>query len=114
VRRGEGRFAEMGGGVRWDRMTPYDLGDAGIIMTTYQPGALSADELYRHDGRETHIVVEGRIVVEVGFDRFELAIGASLTFASSQPHRYSNPYAETARGITVLLGLTPRDDSTGS
>jgi transcriptional regulator with XRE-family HTH domain/mannose-6-phosphate isomerase-like protein (cupin superfamily) len=103
LRRSERQFSEMAGGVRWERLTPVDLPDADIIATLYRPGAASSEKLYRHQGREMHLVTEGRIVVELAFQRYELGIGDSITFDSTEPHRYSNPFEEPAHGVTVLL-----------
>jgi transcriptional regulator with XRE-family HTH domain len=103
LRRSERQFSEMAGGVRWERLTPVDLPDADIIATLYRPGAASSEKLYRHQGREMHLVTEGRIVVELAFQRYELGVGDSITFDSTEPHRYSNPFEEPAHGVTVLL-----------
>jgi transcriptional regulator with XRE-family HTH domain len=107
LHRAERQFTEMAGGVRWERLTPVDLPAADIIATLYRPGASSSDKLYRHQGREMHLVTEGRIVVELAFKRYELAAGDSITFDSTEPHRYANPFDQAARGFTVLLFQPP-------
>lgn len=107
VRGGERQFCELAGGVRWERLTPADLPDIDILATEYRPGAASSEHLYRHHGQEMHLVTEGRLVIELAFQRYELEAGDSITFDSTEPHRYSNPYEETARGVSVLLlGVT--------
>jgi transcriptional regulator with XRE-family HTH domain len=104
VVRGEQRqFCELASGVRWERLTPFDLPEMDILGSVYRPSAASSEDLYRHQGRETHVVTEGRIVVELAFQRYELAAGDSITFDSTEPHRYSNPFAETAYGVTVVM-----------
>jgi transcriptional regulator with XRE-family HTH domain/quercetin dioxygenase-like cupin family protein len=103
VRRDERRFMDLAGGVRWERLTPFDLPDVDILATLYPAGAVSSEHLYRHPGREMHHVTEGRIVIELGFQRYELATGDSITFHSTEPHRYLNPFDEPARGFTVLM-----------
>jgi transcriptional regulator with XRE-family HTH domain len=103
VRRSERRFSDLAGGVRWERLTPFDMPEVDILATVYRPGAASSEHLYRHHGREMHLVTDGRIVIELGFQRFELGAGDSITFQSTEPHRYSNPFDETAHGFTVLM-----------
>jgi transcriptional regulator with XRE-family HTH domain len=99
----ERQYVEMEGGVRWERLTPFDLPGAEVIGTTYAPGAASGAHMHRHSGVETHIVLEGRVDVEIRFDRFELSSGDTITFESTHPHRYSNPGEVAAHGITLIV-----------
>jgi transcriptional regulator with XRE-family HTH domain len=99
----ERQYVEMEGGVRWERLTPFDLPGAEVIGTTYQPGAASGPHMHRHSGVETHIVLEGRVDVEIRFDRYELSSGDTITFESTHPHRYSNPGDVVARGLTLIV-----------
>jgi transcriptional regulator with XRE-family HTH domain/mannose-6-phosphate isomerase-like protein (cupin superfamily) len=104
VVRGDRReFSELAGGVRLERLTSFDLPDVDIVATVYRPGAASSERLYRHEGRELHLVTDGRLVIELGFQRYELAAGDSITFDSTVPHRYSNPFEEAAHGVSVML-----------
>jgi transcriptional regulator with XRE-family HTH domain/quercetin dioxygenase-like cupin family protein len=107
VRRDQRQFSELAGGVRCERLTPSALPDLDILATVYRPGATSSEHLYRHQGREMHLVTEGRIVVELAFQRYELEAGDSITFDSTEPHRYSNPFRTTAHGLTVLMLARP-------
>jgi transcriptional regulator with XRE-family HTH domain/quercetin dioxygenase-like cupin family protein len=107
VRRDQRQFCELAGGVRWERLTPFDLPDVDILGSVYRPGAASSEHLYRHQGCETHLVTAGRIVVDLAFQRYELEAGDSITFDSTEPHRYSNPFEETAYGVTVVMRGRP-------
>ena len=69
----------------------------------YEPGAESNAALYRHPGFEMVLVLSGRLVIFVGFERYELGPGDSMAFPSTLPHRYLNPGEETARAVTTIL-----------
>jgi mannose-6-phosphate isomerase-like protein (cupin superfamily) len=49
------------------------------------------------------VLLEGRLDIHVGFEKYELGTGDSIAFPSSLPHRYRNPTTEVARAITVIL-----------
>jgi mannose-6-phosphate isomerase-like protein (cupin superfamily) len=49
------------------------------------------------------LVLSGRLVIFVGFERYELGPGDSMAFPSTLPHRYVNPGEETARAVTTIL-----------
>ena len=67
------------------------------------PGAESHAALYRHPGTEMVLVLHGKLVIFLGFERYELEPGDSITFPSTTPHRYLNPTEETTRAVTVIL-----------
>jgi mannose-6-phosphate isomerase-like protein (cupin superfamily) len=89
--------------VRWERLTPVPLRHLEFLEMIYAPHAQSDTELYRHPGVEMVYVVEGRFVVYVGFDEYDLGPGDSLAFPSSRPHRYANPTDSVSRAVTVIL-----------
>jgi transcriptional regulator with XRE-family HTH domain len=103
VRRAERSAIDIEGGVRWERLTPAPLDDLEFMELVYGPGAESHPALYRHPGTEMVMVLSGRLVIFLGFDRHELGPGDSICFPSTQPHRYLNPTEDTTRAVTVIL-----------
>jgi transcriptional regulator with XRE-family HTH domain len=103
VRRDERAGIDIQGGVRWERLTPTPLDDVEFMELIYAPGAESNASLYRHPGFEMVLMLSGRLVIHVGFERYELGPGDSMAFPSTQPHRYVNPGDETARAVTAIL-----------
>jgi transcriptional regulator with XRE-family HTH domain len=103
VRRDARAAINIEGGVRWERLTPETLPHVDFLELTYEPGAESNPELYRHPGSEMVLVLSGRFDIYVGFERYELNVGDSIHFPSSFPHRYVNPTDEVARAVTVIL-----------
>ena len=73
--------------MRWERLTPTQLDDLEFMELVYAPGAESNSALYRHPGMEMVLVLEGRLTIFVGFDRYELA---------GRQHRASPPRSRTA------------------
>jgi transcriptional regulator with XRE-family HTH domain len=103
VRRGERSAIDIEGGVRWERLTPAPLDDLEFMELVYGPGAESHPALYRHPGMEMVLVLSGKLVIFLAFERYDLEPGDSITFPSSTPHRYLNPTEETTRAVTVIL-----------
>lgn len=99
----------MRDGVVWQWLNSPDLVEAEILEITYEPGAASGEFPYRHAGREVVVVLEGRLVVEVLFDRYELEAGDSLTFESTDPHRYANPFESKARALCTVFSCDRLD-----
>jgi transcriptional regulator with XRE-family HTH domain len=91
------------GGVLWERLTPETLPHVDFLELTYEPGAESNPELYRHPGSEMVLVLEGRFDIYVAFERYRLEVGDSIHFPSTFPHRYVNPCDTVSRAVTVIL-----------
>jgi transcriptional regulator with XRE-family HTH domain len=103
VRKGDRAKIELSGGIVWERITPTDEHDFEFMACMYPPGATSAPETQRHPGRDYGILLEGRLIIDVGFRSFELESGDSIAFDASLPHRLTNPGPEMARTIWVVL-----------
>jgi len=112
VRRSDRAILDVRGGVQWERLTPRTHGDVEFLELVYSPGAESDAQLYRHPGWELVVVLCGRLDIFVGFERYDLHPGDSMSFPSSKPHRYVNPSEETTRAVTVVLpDATEFDDA---
>jgi transcriptional regulator with XRE-family HTH domain len=93
-------------GVQWRRLTAGSLPGVEFLHVTYSPGGRSSSEgaFMRHAGQEFGYVLSGLLVVEVGFDSYELSAGAAISFPATTPHRLSNPGSERACAIWLVLG----------
>jgi len=80
----------------------------GLVLTTYQPGANTGDDLYGHEGEESGFVLAGTVRLELGERCYTLQAGDSFHFASTIPHRYSNPGTEPATTIMALVPMALR------
>jgi quercetin dioxygenase-like cupin family protein len=58
----------------------------------------------RHGGKEYGYMIAGRLRVQVGFERYELGPGDSISFDSSSPHRLSTIGDRPAEAIWVVAG----------
>ena len=58
----------------------------------------------RHGGKEYGYVTGGRLGVQVGFERYDLGPGDSISFDSSSPHRLWTIGDEPAEAIWVVVG----------
>ncbi|MBN35671.1 MAG: Cro/Cl family transcriptional regulator [Rhodospirillaceae bacterium] len=80
----------------------------GLVVTTYEPGASTGDDLNGHEGEESGMVLSGTIVLDLGDERYTLETGDSFHFDSAIPHRYSNPGKEPASTIMALVPMALR------
>jgi transcriptional regulator with XRE-family HTH domain len=97
---------ELKGGVSWARLTLLAEHGAEFLEITYAPGATSGANMSHHEGREFGLVLEGELVIELGFDSYTLQPGDSIIFESTTPHRLTNPGQQRMRALWVVLGGT--------
>lgn len=94
---------ELKNGVTWARLTALAEAEAEFLEIQYDPGASSGDNLSHHEGREFGLILEGELVVELGFEVFTLRSGDSIIFDSTTPHRLVNKGSQAMRAIWVVL-----------
>ena len=94
---------ELMGGVMWSRLTALAEPGAEFLEVTYAPGATSGANMSHHAGREFGLVLEGELVVELGFEPYSLQAGDSIIFDSTTPHRLTNNGAATMKALWVVL-----------
>jgi transcriptional regulator with XRE-family HTH domain len=88
-RSGNRKRIRLAGGVEWERLTAGPDDEVEFLYVTYGSGAESCPEnsLFRHGGKEYAYILEGRLGVQIGFERYELGPGDSISFSSQLPHR---------------------------
>lgn len=94
---------ELMGGVIWQRLTPSSEENIEFMEVSYAVGATSGRTMSHHGGREYGLVLEGELTVELGFERYLLHAGDSITFDSTRPHRMLNNGSAPVRAIWVVL-----------
>jgi transcriptional regulator with XRE-family HTH domain len=94
---------ELNGGVTWSRLTALSESDAEFLEIAYEPGASSGLNMSHHQGREFGFVLEGELVIELGFESYTLHTGDSIIFDSSTPHRLVNKNDRPMRAVWVVL-----------
>ncbi len=110
VQRADERSAiDLETGVRWERLTTHDVPGEEFLYVVYPPGSESApaDALLRHSGRELGFVLTGQLGVTVGFERYLLGPGDSVSFESTIPHRLHNDGNEVVTAVWIVLGRHP-------
>ncbi len=94
---------ELKGGVTWARLTASAEEGVEFLEITYAPGATSGASMSHHEGREFGLILEGQLIVELGFERHTLRAGDSIVFDSTTPHRLTNAGDQPAQAIWVVL-----------
>lgn len=100
------RAIHLDSGVTWERLTAEPDPGVDFLYVTYEVGGAStaSDRLMRHAGREYGFVISGRLRVSIAFDDFELAVGDSIAFDSTTPHRLANAGDEPVKAIWTVVG----------
>jgi quercetin dioxygenase-like cupin family protein len=98
----------LAGGVAWERLTAQPDDQVEFLYVRYEAGAESCPEnsFFRHGGKEYAYVLEGRLGLQIGFDRYELFPGDSVSFESHNPHRLWAIGDEPATAIWVIINRT--------
>jgi len=91
------------GGVAWARLTAQAEAGAEFLEVTYEGGATSGTSMSHHVGREFGLILEGELIVELGFERYTLKQGDSIIFDSTTPHRLTNACTKPMRALWVVL-----------
>jgi quercetin dioxygenase-like cupin family protein len=104
----------MDGGVRWERLTADADPHVEALLVTYPAGSSSSGSgLMRHSGHEYGYLIEGELVVQIGFETFTLRPGDALSFESATPHLYRNDSTKLARGIWHVVEHDPAKGGPG-
>ncbi len=92
-------------GVMWERLTAGAEKDLEFLEVCYPVGQSvpEAEHAIQHTGQEYAVIVEGALSAQIGFERYVLDEGDSLTFDSATPHRFWNAGTGAARAIWVIL-----------
>jgi len=64
---------------------------------------MSGASLSHHEGREFGFILEGELVIELGFESHTLKAGDSIILESTTPHRLINKGAQPMRAVWVVL-----------
>jgi len=101
VQEGEREVLELDSGVTWERLGHVPGSHVDFLRVSYAPGGSSSGtgRLMRHVGTEYGYLIEGELVVTLGFRSHRLLPGDSISFASSTPHSYRNEGTAPAVGI---------------
>lgn len=93
-------------GVVWQRLTACAEPGVEFLHTVYDVGGASGKDhaMARHAGHEWGVILSGRLEVSIGFDRYELGPGDSISFDSMTPHLFRNVGDEPVHTHWFVLG----------
>ena len=90
------------GGVTWSRLTAGPEPNIEFLEIVYACGAASGETMSHHTGREFGLILEGELVVQLGFKQMTLQAGDSIVFESMTPHRLMNKSSQPMRALWVI------------
>ena len=107
----ERKFIQLDSGVRWEQLTAVSEEGVDFLHAVYDVGGSSTvdESLMRHQGREYGFIVSGTLVVQIGFDEYQLRPGDAISFDSTLPHRLFNKGPEPVNAIWFVVGRDPDD-----
>ena len=94
---------ELMGGVTWSRLTAHAEEEAEFLEINYAAGSMSGANMSHHEGREFGLILEGELVIELGFESYTLQEGDSIILDSTVPHRLINKGSKPMRAVWVVL-----------
>lgn len=102
----ERKVIQLDSGVRWEQLTAVSEEGVDFLHAVYEVGGSSTvdDSLMRHQGREYGFIISGTLVVQIGFDEYQLRPGDAISFDSTLPHRLFNKGPEPVNAIWFVVG----------
>ena len=116
VQHGDDRqHIRLAGGVVWERLTTEPDDQVEFLYVRYEAGAESCPEnsFFRHGGKECAYLLEGRHGLQIGFERYELSPGDSVSFEFHNPHRLWAIGDAPAVAIWVIVNRSNDNRQTG-
>jgi transcriptional regulator with XRE-family HTH domain len=93
-----------GRGVQVRDLVPEPVPDEMMELMDFEPGAVMGGTPHLPGTREFFSCLDGRVVLMVAGDRYEIAAGEVLAFPGNLPHSYQNADAlRPARGVSVVV-----------
>ena len=92
-------------GVTWERLGQVPHHHVDFLLVTYPPGSASSldGRLMRHSGTEYGYLISGELELNLGFDKYMLVAGDSVSFESTKPHGYRNDGRVPAVGVWFVV-----------
>jgi transcriptional regulator with XRE-family HTH domain len=103
LRAGDRLSIELQGDVTWARLTAEPEEEVEFLEVRYAVGASSGEKMSHHTGREFGLILEGELLLELGFERYRLEAGDSIIFESTTPHRLTNNGEVPLRAVWVVM-----------
>lgn len=101
ARAADRRVMRFANGITDYLLSPGLGNEAVVYLTVMEPGADTGEEGFSQSGEETGYVIEGKLELWVGKQKFELDAGDCFCFSSTTPHRCRNP----GQTLTRLVGV---------
>lgn len=96
-----GVVPEVAGEANHELLTPESARSIQVLWVVTPPGSDTSGDPITHRGEEFGLILSGKKDVHVGDARYVLDVGDSITFDSTTPHWYQNPYDEECVAIWV-------------
>jgi len=113
LRRDERPLLPTRSGTKKYAITLPPLQGLEVYISEIEPGDVIGDTTFTHgDSQEIAFVLRGEVRLTVSEGPFDLAMGDSLEFRSSEPHQLENTSAETAEVMWITCPPTIRNPNT--
>jgi XRE family transcriptional regulator, regulator of sulfur utilization len=93
-----------GHGLKLRPLVPEPAPDETMAIMSFEPGGALKGTPHLPGTREYFTCLEGRVLIGVAGERFDLAPGDVLGFPGNLPHAYQNPDRKApARGVSLVI-----------
>jgi len=75
-----------------------------IIRTRIEPGANTCARPLSHKGEECTMVIEGKMLIEIGDNEYELEAGDTIYYIASIPHKITSI---GKKDLVIISAMTP-------
>jgi len=89
-------------GLTKQRLSPGEKTDLEMLLLVIEPGGGSGREPWTRAGEKAGMVLKGAARLEIAGNGFDLSVGDSFQFDSSQPHRFSAIGDEGAEILWII------------
>jgi catechol 2,3-dioxygenase-like lactoylglutathione lyase family enzyme/transcriptional regulator with XRE-family HTH domain len=106
VRPDDHQVTSVSGGIEWHWMTAEE-GPLSIVQMRFEPGAVSEDQGQAQTGKETAVVLQGTLQVELGSQVEVLEADSTISYDRSVTRRFKNVGAVPATALLVAANCPP-------
>ena len=90
--------------LTYELLTPDLSKRMEIIRTRIEPGANTCTKPLSHKGEECTLVIEGKMLIQIGENEYELETGDTIYYIASIPHKITSI---GKKDLVIISAMTP-------
>jgi len=90
--------------LTYELLTPDLSKRMEIIRTRIEPGANTCTKPLSHKGEECTLVIQGKMLIQIGENEYELETGDTIYYIASIPHKITSI---GKKSLVIISAMTP-------